>query len=221
MIIWQKLISVPYKPNSKLFYHKYSIKSLSRLRDTLVKQRSKYMVQMTNILDIVFPEFESFFNNRFSTTSLYILDKYKNPEHIANMRDFDSLKTLSRGKFTYHKFVKLRELAKNTIGESNNIFELELDTILNLYNEIDSKIALLDDQISTIIKELNPPTVFIPQIGVIICASIISKFGNINRFSHPDKMLSFAGLKSDVIQSGTMSSNGKRVKRGSDYLGSL
>ena len=31
-IICQKLMSVPYKPNSKLFYHKYSIKSLTRLR---------------------------------------------------------------------------------------------------------------------------------------------------------------------------------------------
>ena len=75
MIIAQKLLSVPYKPNSKLFYHKYSIKSLSRLRETLVKQRSKYMVQMTNILDIIFPEFKPFFSNRFSVTSLYILEK--------------------------------------------------------------------------------------------------------------------------------------------------
>lgn len=34
IVICQKLMSVPYKPNSKLFYHKYSIKSLSRLRET-------------------------------------------------------------------------------------------------------------------------------------------------------------------------------------------
>ena len=37
-VICQKLMSVPYKPNSKLFYHKYSIKSLSRLRETLVNR---------------------------------------------------------------------------------------------------------------------------------------------------------------------------------------
>ena len=87
IVICQKLMSVPYKPNSKLFYHKYSIKSLSRLRETLVKQRSKYMVQLTNILDVVFPEFKPFFNNRFSTTSLYLLTKYGNAEKIANMLD--------------------------------------------------------------------------------------------------------------------------------------
>lgn len=198
MIICQKLISVPYKSNSKLFYHKYSIKSLSRLRESLVKQRSKHMVQLTNILDITFPEFKSFFSNNFSATSIYILNKYKTAEKISNMRDFDSLNSLSRGKFTYPKFVKLKELAKNTVGESNDIFEFELETILNLYKEIDSKINSLDKQISTIIKELNPPTLSIPGIGDITCASIISEFGDISRFSNPNKMLSFAGLEPSV-----------------------
>lgn len=218
IIICQKLMSVPYKPNSKLFYHKYSIKSLSRLRANLVKQRSKYMVTMTNILDIIFPEFKPSFGNKFSSTSIYILNKYKSPEKISKMKDFDSLRCLSRGKFTYPKFVNLKQLAKDTVGESNEIFESQLLLILNLYNEIDSKIVILDNQISTIIKELNPPTLSIPGIGVITCASIISEFGDITRFSNPNKMLSFAGLEPGIIQSGTMISKGKMVKRGSGYL---
>lgn len=74
-IICQKLMSVLYKPNSKLFYHSYSIKSLSRLRETLVKQRSKYLIQMTNILDILFPEFKPFFSNCLSATAIFILSE--------------------------------------------------------------------------------------------------------------------------------------------------
>ena len=218
IIICQKLMSVPYKPNSKLFYHKYSIKSLSRLRETLVKQRSKYMVQLTNILDIVFPKFKPFFNNRFSTTSLYLLTKYGNAEKIANMRDFETPNKLSRGTFTYAKFAQLKQLAKNTIGESNEIYEVELHTLISLYNEIDSKINSLDKQISTIIKELNPPTLSIPGIGELTTAVIISEFGEFSRFSNADKMLSFAGLEPGINQSGTMSANGKMVKRGSGYL---
>lgn len=218
MIICQKLMSVPYKPNSKLFYHKFSIKSLSRLRETLVKQRSKYMVQMTNTLDILFPEFKPFFANKFSTTSLFILKKYKVVSKIANMKDFDTLNKISRGKFSYSKFVKLKELAKNTIGEENELFEFQLQTILSLYEEIDFKINLIDKQLSTIIKDLNPPTLSIPGIGVISCASIISEFGDISKFNNAGQMLSFAGLEPGIIQSGTMSSNGKMVKRGSGYL---
>lgn len=218
IVIARKLMSVPYKPNSKLFYHKYSIKSLTRLRETLVKQRSKYKVQLTNILDMTFPEFKPFFGNFFGVTALYVLEKYKTPEKIANMRDFDTPNKLSRGKFTYAKFVKLKDLAKNTIGESNDIFELELSSILNLFRNVDEQIIELDKRISTIIKDLNPPTLSIPGIGVISCASIISEFGDISKFSSASKMLSFAGLEPGIIQSGTMSSNGKMVKRGSGYL---
>lgn len=218
IVICQKLMSVPYKPNSKLFYHKYSIKSLSRLRDTLVKQRSKYMIQLTNILDIVFPEFKPFFNNRFSATSLYLLNKYGNAEKIANMRDFDTPNKLSKGHFTYAKFAKLKELAKNTIGESNEVFEIELQTLISLYNEIDSKINSIDKQISTIIKELNPPTLSIPGIGELTTAVIVSEYGDFNKFPNADKLLSFAGLEPGIYQSGTILTNGKMVKRGSGYL---
>jgi len=217
-IICQKLMSVPYKPNSKLFYHNYSIKSLSRLRETLVKQRSKYLVQLTNILDILFPEFKSFFSNHLSSTALFILNKYKATNKIANMKDFDAIKNKSRGRFSYAKFIKLKDLAKNTIGESNENFEFELQIVLNLYNEINSKIDSIDKQISTIIKELNPPTLSVPGIGVISCASIISEFGDISKFHNPAQMLSFAGLEPGVIQSGTIDIKGKMVKRGSGYL---
>lgn len=217
-IICQKLMSVPYKPNSKLFYHKYSIKSLSRLRETLVKQRSKYLVQMTNILDILFPEFKSFFSNHFSNTAIFILNKYKTTNKIANMKDFDTINSYSHGRFSYAKFIKLKDLAKNTIGESNENFEFELQVILNLYNEINSKIDSIDKQLSTIIKDLNPPTLSIPGIGVISCASIISEFGDISKFNNPGQMLSFAGLEPGINESGTMSFKGKMVKRGSGYL---
>ena len=40
MLITKYLISVDYKPHPKQFYHKYSLKSLSRMREKLVKQRS-------------------------------------------------------------------------------------------------------------------------------------------------------------------------------------
>ena len=42
------------------------------------------------------------------------------------MRDYESIKNASRGKFSYAKFLKLKDLAKNSIGECNEIFELEL-----------------------------------------------------------------------------------------------
>ena len=217
-IICRKLMSVPYKSNSVIFYHNFSIKSLSRLRESLIKQRSKYLVQLTNILDILFPEFKPFFNNHFSSTALFLLKKYGSTKKISNMKDFDSIVKNAHGRFSYSKFTKLKDLAKNTIGKSNETLEYELKLILDLYSNVDTQINSIDKQISTIIKELNPPTLSIPGIGEITCASIISEFGDISKFSNPNQMLSFAGLEPSIIESGTMSSKGRMVKRGSGHL---
>ena len=74
------LMTVEYKPYPIGFYHAYSLKSLTRLRDSLVKQRSFYMVKITNVLDHTFPEFKPFFGNRFSKTALFLLENYGSAE---------------------------------------------------------------------------------------------------------------------------------------------
>lgn len=212
------LMSIPYKPNSLLLYHTYSLKSLCRTREHLVKERSKFATLLTNELDKSFPELKPFFNNIISTTLLFILNKYKNSNHIALMKDYDSLRKISRGKFTYAKFAKLKELAKNTVGYYDNNTDLLISTYVSLYNYFNDKINPIDKQISTIIKELNPSILSIPGIGEITAASIIAEYGGISCFSSPAKMLAFAGLEPSIIQSGTLESNGKMVKHGSGHL---
>ena len=206
--ITRYLISVDYKPHPKQFYHKYSLKSLSRMREKCVKQRSYYEVALTNVLDHIFPEYKPFFNNNFSATSLFILTKYKNPEKIKNMKDYDSIRKASRGKFTSAQFIKLKDLARNTIGTSNEIFELELETLLILHSQIDIEIKKLENKIEEIIKELNPPTLSIKGIGKISCAGIISEYGDISRFKSADAMVAFAGIEPSICQSGTESHTG-------------
>ena len=218
MLITKYLMSVDYKPHPKQFYHKYSLKSLSRMREKLVKQRSYYEVQITNVLDIIFPEYKPFFNNDFSKTSLYILNKYKTPDKIKNMKDFDSIRKISRGKFTSSNFIKLKELAKNSIGISNDIFETELESLLVLHFQIEVEINKLENKIESIIKELNPPILSINGIGIISCAGIISEFGDLSRFESADACVAFAGLEPSISQSGTESYTGHMVKHGSSHL---
>lgn len=216
--ITKYLISVDYKPYPKQFYHKFSLKSLSRKRDKLVTQRSYYLNQITNILDLIFPEFKPLFDNEFSITSLYILSKYKTPDKIKNMKDFDSINKVARGKFSYAKFLKIKEAAKNTIGQSNDYLEFDLENMLNLYDNINSIIKQYDDKIEVIIKELNPPTLSIKGIGPISCAAIISEFGDISRFKSADAMVAFAGIEPSISESGTEQHDGKMVKHGSGHL---
>ena len=212
------LMSVPYKPNSDLLYHIYTLKSLCRSREQLIKEKSKFQVLLTNELDKVFPELKPFFNNKISETLLYILNKYKNPKHISLMKDYDSLRKISHGKFTYSKFVKLKELAKNTVGHYDDNTDLLISSYVSLIYTFNVQIDPIDKRISTIIKELNPRMLSIPGMGEISAATILSEYGDINNFSSPSKMLAFAGLEPSIIQSGTLHTNGKMVKHGSGHL---
>jgi hypothetical protein len=185
-----------------------------------MKQRSRQLVALTNVLDHIFPEFKPFFGNEFTATALYILTNYPSPENIAamNSRSFDILRRKSRGKFTMDKFVQLRTLARNTVGETNDIFQLELQLLLELYSQLDSKISLLNDKIAALVTIIDPPTLSIKGIGAASAAVIISEFGDFNRFSSPDKMLAFAGLEPGLFQSGTSEYTTKMVKHGSPHL---
>lgn len=214
------LMIAEYKPYPTSFYHIFSLKSLTRLRFSYIKQRTMYLIKMTDILDFIFPEFKPFFKNKFSKTALHILEKYGSPNKIASMRttSYDELRRISRGKFSMHKFLELRELSKNTVGVTNDILETELASVIRLYHQIDEEIQHIENQIETLTLELNRPTLTIKGIGIQSAAVIISEYGDISAFSSPSKMLSYAGLEPGYFQSGTSERNGHMVKHGSSHL---
>ena len=156
------LMSTQYKPNSCLLYNIYTLKSLCRSREQLIKERSKFEVLLTNELDKSFPELKPFFNNMISTTLLFILDKYKNVEHISLMKDYDSIRCIFHGRFTYAKFAQLKELAKNSVGHHDENTDLLISTYVSIINNFNEKIDPINKQISTIIKDLNPRMLTIP-----------------------------------------------------------
>lgn len=214
------LMTVEYKPHTIGFYHTYSLKSLTRLRDSLVKQRSFYIVKMTNVLDHIFPEFKPFFNNRFSKTALYLLENYGTAEKMARMnsQSYDNLRRVSRGKFSMQKFLKLKEIAQNTVGADNEIFVSQLNSLMALYKQAIKEVDSLELQIISLIEEINPKSLTIPGIGPLSAAVIYAEYGDLSKFSTPSQMLSFAGLEPGYYQSGMSEHGGRMVKRGSSHL---
>lgn len=214
------LMTVEYKPHSKGFYHAYSLKSLTRLRDRLIRQRSFYLVKITNVLDHTFPEFKPFFNERLSKTALYLLENYGSAEKMARMNSvsYDKLRSISRGKFSPQQFLQLKELATNTVGVNNSIFDVELNSLLTLYKSLVKEIGTLENEINKLIEEVHPHYMSVPGIGPISAAVIYSEYGDISNFSNPGQMLAFAGIEPGINDSGTESHGGRMVKRGSSQL---
>lgn len=219
-VIAQMLNYVDYK--TYIHNHStYTLKTLTRFRDRLVKQRSYQLVQLTNVLDICFPEFKPFFGDKFTTTALYILKRYKTTDKISRINKthgFENLKNLSRGRLNYPKFLKLIELAKNSIGLSDEAFEYQIETLILMIELLEQQIKSVEQRIEKITLDINPPTLSIKGIGTQSAAVIISEFGNFSNFDKASKLVSFAGIDSSISQSGTQSHTGHMVKRGSGYL---
>ena len=214
------LMTVEYKPHSKGFYHAYSLKSLTRLRDKLIRQRSFYLVKITNVLDHTFPEFKPFFNERLSKTALYLLENYGSAEKMARMNSasYEKLRSVSRGKFSPQQFLRLKELASNTVGVNNSIFDVELNSLLSLYKSLVKEIDTIEKEINKLIEEVHPHYMSVPGIGPLSAAEIYSEYGDISNFTNPGQMLAFAGIEPGINESGTESHGGKMVKRGSSQL---
>ena len=214
------LMTVEYKPHSKRFYHAYSLKSLTRLRDKLIRQRSFYLVKITNVLDHTFPEFKPFFNERLSKTALYLLENYGSAEKMARMNSvsYDKLRSLSRGKFSPQQFLQLKDLAANTAGVNNSIFDVELNSLLSLYKSLVKEIDSIEKKINKLIEEVHPHYMSVPGIGPLSAAVIYSEYGDKSNFTNPGQMLAFVGTEPGINESGTESHGGKMVRRGSSQL---
>ena len=212
------LMANTYKPNSNRLYHIYSLKSLCRTRDRLVRERSKFKIYITNELDKSFPEIKKFFDNKISITLLYILEKYKNKNKIALMKDYDSIRKVSAANFSFTRFLQLKQLAKESIGHPTETSDFLIQSYVKSINCLNEQIDSIEKQIIESVRKLDTHLLSIPGIAEISAGSIIAEFGDIKNFESPEKMLAFAGLEPSIRQSGTLSTEGHMVKHGSGYL---
>lgn len=215
------LTTVGYKTYPTKFYHIQCLKSLTRSRSSLIKERSLQLVRITNLLDQIFPEYKPFFNGSLkSATAVYILENYTVPSKIARMNkeSYKKMGSQLRRTISYARFVQLKELAKHTVGKEEDILTYQLTLFIDLYKTIDKQIKELDKRIENEFSKAHSHIQTIKGISVLSAASIYSEYGNLERFSSPNKMLAFAGLEPSKNDSGEHSYSCKMVKHGSSYL---
>ena len=199
------------------------LKRLSRFRMELVQQQTRLKLQLTGCLDIVFPELSRFFKgNLHLKVSYALLEKHSSAKDIRSTR-IDGLTNLlyknSRGKYNYDDAVRLKDLAKNSIGLDNPAIDVQIKCLITQLRLYQKQINEIDLNIKTLMEIINSPILTIPGIGYILGAIIISEIGDIKRFSNPSKLLAFAGLDPITKQSGNFQADTMRIsKRGSTYL---
>lgn len=219
-VIARFLMTVDSKANIPLYYHISYLKSLSRHIYRLQKYISKTKVELVNMLDQVFPEFFKFFSSIYGKTPFSILEKAKSLKSIANMSQsrFDSLNRLSRGRFIYSTFLKLKYAASHSVGINHEIYWYLIHSLIKRINYLSNEKKSIEALVSSFMVSNPSPVLTIPGISHLTCAAIISEIGDINRFSNYRSLIAYAGLDNTVSQSGTSIKIGKISKRGSVYL---
>lgn len=215
------LTTITYNPYPTKSYHIRNLKSLTRTREALVKQRSQYLVRLTNMLDMVFPEFKPFFKNSLSSsTCMYLLDNYSVPSKISkmNLESYQKMVKQLHHSLSYARFLELKQLAKTTVGVEDPIITSQIEIFVEMFNTLKNSITKIDALIKEEFMQINTHILSIKGIGLISAASIYCEFGGIEKFDSPDKMLAFAGLEPSLNQSGTANFKGHMVKHGSSYL---
>lgn len=215
------LSTLNFKPYPSQSYHIKNLKSLTRLRDELVKQRSRRLVKMTNILDLVFPEFKPFFSHSLkSATCIYLLDTYTTPSKMArmNLDSYNRMRSKLRRTLSYAKFLELKQLAKNTVGTEDPILTFQIGHALEAYHFSIHQVDQVESLILEEFKHIHTHIHTINGIGLNSAACIFAEIECIDRFDSANQLLAFAGLEPSRFQSGTLESSGHMVKHGSPYL---
>ena len=233
LLIAKYVSTHPFTSSPQLSYLIDEIRKISRAKYFLIGDKTACYNHLLRYLDEMFPEFVPFLKknedgskkiagrNIFDSISIrWLLTNYPSAIKMARMRieTGDTLRRMSRGRFSLSKFIRLKELAKNTIGSSTEIDELIIKNLISQVEVIDNEIERLNSMLYPLLDKLNSPIISIPGIGPNLAAMIIGEIGDINRFENPEKLIKYAGLDVKVYQSGTINRKGKIRKRGSPIL---
>lgn len=214
------LMTVDSKSFTPLSYHISHLKSLTRHYYRLNIFITKTKVELVNLLDKAFPEYSNYFSSIYGKASLSILSYANSLKSIANMSEsrYDSLRRISKGKFKYSTFLKLKQTAKQSIGLKEDYLWQLIHLTIKRIELLQSEKESIKNQIQTLMKETDTPILTIPGLSTVSGAIILSEIGDIFKFSSSKSLISYAGLNNSVYQSGTQSHYGQISKNGSKYL---
>lgn len=199
------------------------LKGLSRSRHNLIVMRSRSKIQLASFIDQLFPELNKFFKgNLHLNVSYQLLKEYSSPKDISSLhltKLSNILHDNSHGRYNKEDAIRLRELAKNSVGIDNPTLSLQIKQAIlqiELYTEQIEEVEKLSKQI---LDEMKSKLLTIPGISYNQATVIHGFIGDISRFNKSCQLLAYSGLDPSIYQSGNFEARSTRMsKRGNSLL---
>lgn len=213
---------VNLKSYSDTSYHNEELKSLTRYRFDKVQERAKLKTSVSRLINILFPELEKLVPTIHMKTVYDLLTEFPGANAISSAhltRLSNLVSNSSKGRYGKETAITFRDAARNSIGSNMPAKSLELKHTIKLIRELGAEILEIENEIKSIMDEINSPILTIPGINYRMGAMIIAEIGDFSRFDSPDKILAYAGLSPSTYQSGQLDGAYAHMeKRGSRYL---
>lgn len=205
---------IPYTPK---VYITNEMKSLSRLRFNKSNQLNRSKTEFKRQLMICFPELVKHYNP-LSKWVMELITKYKTKESISRAHITTLASIIRTHSNRLDSALKLKQLAKDSIGNSNSTNHIMLMNSIEDITHYQSQLNSIEDSLKEFLVDYKH-ILSIPGVGPITASLIIGEIGDVSRFKDKYSLLAFAGCDPTIYQSGKYTSKRCRVsKRGSKYL---
>ena len=190
-------------------YHE--LRELSRYYEDILVHIRKDKVAFRAQLDIVFPGYDTLYDDLYGPVALAVIEKYPHPEMLQKKK-INTVSKVIQSK-TCHRQAVSDTMADKAIAYSKTIYsgcdkdDIEVLILQRLIKKLKEDMAEAERTIGEMIKlaqELPDFSIIksIPGIGDNLAARIIAELGDMTRFKKKNELVAFAGLDPRISESG-------------------
>ena len=190
-------------------YHE--LRELSRYYEDILVHIRKDKVAFRAQLDIVFPGYDTLYDDLYGPVALAVIEKYPHPEMLQKKK-INTVSKVIQSK-TCHRQAVSDTMADRAIEYSKTIYsgcdkdDIEVLILQRFIKKLKEDMAEAERTIGEMIKlaqELPDFSIIksIPGIGDNLAARIIAELGDMTRFKKKNELVAFAGLDPRISESG-------------------
>ena len=196
-----------HKPET--IYHE--LRELSRYYEDILVHLRKDKVAFRAQLDVVFPGYDTLYDDLYGPVALAVIEKYLHPEMLQKKK-INTVSKVIQSK-TCHRQAMSDTMADKAIEYSKTIYsgcdkdDIEVLILQRFIKKLKEDMAEAERTIGEMIKlaqELPDFSIIksIPGIGDNLAARIIAELGDMTRFKKKNELVAFAGLDPRINESG-------------------
>lgn len=190
-------------------YHE--LRELSRYYEDILVHLRKDKVAFRAQLDVVFPGYDTLYDDLYGPVALAVIEKYPHPEMLQKKK-INTVSKVIQSK-TCHRQAMSDTMADKAIEYSKTIYsgcdkdDIEVLILQRFIKKLKEDMAEAERTIGEMIKlaqELPDFSIIksIPGIGDNLAARIIAELGDMTRFKKKNELVAFAGLDPRISESG-------------------